>query len=108
MSISLKGFIDSDACHELISKVRDNLEKMSPGFSLLTDLTLVTGMPSETYQLHIETMETVREHGVAKVARVFGDERKDVGLRLASNFHYEGIPVNHFPTVTKALEWLFG
>jgi hypothetical protein len=52
-------------------------------------------------------MAILREHGVSRVARVFGDEKKDVGLKLASNFHYDGIPVTHFPSITKALEWLF-
>lgn len=107
-SISLKGLVTSDACHELIQKLRRELTRMSPGFVLLNDLTLVTGMPDDTYQLHIEAMETVSDHGVARVARVFGDEKKDVGLKLASNFHYEEIPVNHFPTITKALDWLLG
>ena len=106
LSISLKGYVDSEACHDLISQVHQNLKKVSPGFVLLNDLTLVTGMPIETYQQHVEVMATMREHGVAKVARVFGDEKIDVGLKLASNFHYEGIPANHFPTITKALEWL--
>jgi len=107
MSVSLKGKITTEACHELIQKISENLTKLSPGFVYLNDMTLVEDMEFDTYQQHIEIMATIREKGVSKVARVFGDEKKDIGFNLASKFHYDNTVVSsNYNTVTEALDAL--
>lgn len=107
ISVSMKGKINADACHELIQKVSENLTQLSPGFTYLNDMTLVEEMDKDTYQLHIEIMEIIREKGVKKVARVFGDEKKDIGFNIASKFHYdESIVAGQYSTVTEALDAL--
>jgi biopolymer transport protein ExbD len=107
MCVSLKGIIDSEACHELIQKVTENLTKLSPGFAYLNDMTLVKEMKNDTYQLHIEVMEIIREKGVKKVARVFGEKRNDIGFNLASKFHYDhNVIAAEYTTITEALSAL--
>jgi len=104
ISVSLKGTINSDACHELIQKIREIMPEMSPGFAYLNDMTLVEELKFETYQQHIEIMAMLRDHGLTKVARVLGDEKKDIGLKVASLFHYDGeVSSKHYSTVTQAL-----
>ena len=107
ISVSLKGIITSDACHELIQKIREIMPEMSPGFAYLNDMTLVDELKFETYQQHIEIMAMLRDHGLTKVARVLGDEKKDIGLKVASLFHYDGVvSSNHYSTITQALSAL--
>lgn len=108
ISVSMKGSINSEACHELIQKLTTNLTKVAPGFAYLNDMTLVDDMDFDTYQLHIEVMEIIREKGVKNVARVFGDSKKDIGFNLASEFHYDkSVNTGQYSTITEALDALF-
>ena len=65
------------------------LRELRPGFRVLADLSGLESMDLGCVP-HIKTMmKLCDKKGVAMVARVIPDPRKDIGLNILSLFHYD-------------------
>jgi hypothetical protein len=68
--------------------VRSHMDRLRPGFVLLSDLTHLESMDVECAEGLGAVMDVVSERGAALVLRVIPDPSKDIGLNLISRFHY--------------------
>ena len=83
------------------------LKTVQPGFRLLTDLSVLDSMDYACAKEIEATMDLLREHGVAQVARVVPDPHKDIGFTVMSFFHHAPeTPVVTFETRAEALQKL--
>ena len=107
LTISMKGIIHSGACLELYHKVKTALVNLSAGFVMLVDMSHVGELLFETYQLLAKVMDLIYHHGVSRIARVFIHEKKDIGLKIATRFHYgPEVKISYHSTITQALAML--
>ncbi|MEY2519698.1 MAG: hypothetical protein QOF24_1457 [Verrucomicrobiota bacterium] len=70
-------------------EMREVLEKLQPGFRLLVDLTRLEAMDVLCASTVEDIMNLCNEKGVAAVARVIPDPKRDIGLQIMSYFHYD-------------------
>jgi anti-anti-sigma regulatory factor len=85
-------------------RVRDLLQHVGPGFLVLVDFRWLDSMESGVAPHLADIMETLTKKGVASVARVMPDPRKDIGLNILSQFHYgPEIEITTFATLADAL-----
>ena len=66
--------------------------ELSPGFTLLTDLTPLALLERECLPEIIKSMELCDQRGVGLVLRVIPDPTKDIGFNILSLFHYSRRP----------------
>lgn len=72
-----------------LGTVRDLLEKLQPGFLLLTDLTGLVSMETACARYVGEMMDLCSAKGIGTVLRVVPDPSKDIGFELIAHFHYD-------------------
>jgi hypothetical protein len=83
------------------------LEKVQPGFRLLTDLSGLESMDIACATDIRAIMDLCQCKGVAQVVRIIPDPHKDIGFKLMSFFHYaHEIPMITCTTLAEALERL--
>lgn len=78
---------------ELKTQVRllqDEVQRLGPGFVLVTDLTGLESMDLDCVSHLTRLMDVCLAAGVAKVIRIIPDPAKDIGLNLLSQVHYRG------------------
>ena len=52
-------------------------------------------------------MDLIHRHGVSRIARIFVNENIDIGLKIASRFHYgPEVKICYYSTISQALEAL--
>jgi hypothetical protein len=76
---------DAAAC---LQKMRELLEAIPAGFSLLTDLSELEEMDLACLPTIDLVMDALNQHGVRKVVRVIPEPEKDIGFGIMSLFHY--------------------
>jgi len=69
------------------------VEKLQPGFLVLTDLSRLEEMEYSCVLEIQAMMDLFRKKGVAKIVRVIPDPKKDIGFTVMSYFHYHDHPV---------------
>ena len=70
-------------------RIASLLDKLQPGFRLLTDLLRLESMDLGCVP-HIEgVMDLCDQKGIQKVVRIIPDPHKDIGLNIMSLFHYQ-------------------
>ena len=107
LMISLFGNFDEDDGRRLEERVREKLPNLSNGFGLLNDMTLLEKMTPAANPSHQRIMDMCNAAGVAKIARVFGDKKKDTGFSIMSNFHYNwDVGISTHDTVSEAFHYL--
>ena len=71
------------------AEIATRVGELQPGFRLLVDLTDLDVMEIDC-ATHLERiMNLCNEKGVATVARIIPDPRRDIGLQIMSYFHYD-------------------
>ena len=86
-------------------RVRDVLQDVAPGFRVLVDFRWLESMDSTAAPHLAEIMDALTEKGVGSVTRVFSDPRKDIGLNILSQFHYEpNVSITTFETLADAVQ----
>ena len=64
------------------------MDKLTPGFTLLSDLSKLRKMDLKVYKFFERIMDICNEHGVARVVRVINKDTPDIGFNIMSLFHY--------------------
>jgi anti-anti-sigma regulatory factor len=69
-------------------ELRSLLAELSPGFTLLVDLSQLTSMHSNCAGQIGSFMEQFARAGIGHVVRVIPDGTKDIGFNILGAFHY--------------------
>jgi hypothetical protein len=107
--ISAAGHVTREEVKAAAQKVREIVRDIEPGFRLLTDFRWLEAMDSSATPEVAEIMDVLTEKQVESVTRVVPDPRKDIGLNILSQFHYDPkIRIATFETLADALQSLIG
>ncbi len=107
--IRYRGRVGAEEVEECAAEVRAHLESVEPGFKLLADLTALEVMDISCAAPLESIMKLCNEKGVATVARIIPDPKRDIGLQIMSYFHYgPGVRIVTCETAEEAMEALFG
>jgi hypothetical protein len=105
--ISAAGDVTKAEVKAAAQEVRKIIKDAEPGFRVLTDFRWLQSMEPAAAPHVAEIMDAVAEKKVASVTRVVPDPKKDIGLNILSQFHYDpGIPINTFESLAEALQSL--
>ena len=89
-------------------EVKELLTCLSPGFTVLVDLSQLTGMDSDCAAEIGLLMEDFTRAGVGRVIRLIPDVTKDIGFNILGVFHYPNdLPIMNcqsFKEVVQLLE----
>ena len=107
LAISALQRVTAEEVKAVAQRVRELLQDVTPGFRVLVDFRWLESMDSAAAPHLAKIMETLTEKGVASVARVVTDPRKDIGLNILSQFHYGSeIQITTFETLADAVQTL--
>jgi hypothetical protein len=107
--ISAVGHVTREEVKAAAQKVREVVKDAEPGLHLLTDFRWLESMDSSATPEVAEIMDVLTEKQVKSVTRVVPDPRKDIGLNILSQFHYDPkIRIVTFETLADALQSLIG
>ena len=87
--MSYSHHVEADEMRRCLGTVRDLLEKMHPGFQLLTDLSSLDSMEPECAPYIAEIMNLCSAKKIETAVSVVPDPKKDIGYQLLSLFHYD-------------------
>ena len=105
--ISAARRVTAEEVNAVAGRVRELLHDVTPGFRVLVDFRWLESMDSAAAPHLAKIMETLTEKGVASVARVVTDPRKDIGVNILSQFHYgPEIQITTFETLADAVQTL--
>jgi anti-anti-sigma regulatory factor len=103
--ISATRRVTAEEVNAVAERVRELLQDVTPGFRVLVDFRWLESMDSGAAPHLAKIMETLTRKGVASVARVVTDPRKDIGLNILSQFHYgPEIQITTFETLADAVQ----
>ena len=109
LTVSFSHHMGAEEMLRCLGTMRSLLEKMQPGFVMLTDLSSLDSMEIECAPHLAEMMELSNAKGIKAVVRVIPDPRKDIGFQLLSRFHYDkSVEVKTFDNLAAAIESLAG
>jgi len=80
------------------------INKLTTGFTLLTDATEMTIHPVDVRDVHSKAQEKIVKAGVKKVAELHSENV--AGMQLNSVSNESGMPKKNFNSKEKALAWL--
>ena len=107
--ISAVGHVTKEEVKAAAQEVREMVRDIEPGFHLLTDFRWLESMDSSATPEVAEIMDILTGKQVESVTRVVPDPRKDIGLNILSQFHYDPkIRIATFETLADALQSLIG
>jgi len=105
--ISAARRVTAEEVNAVAQRVRELLQDVTPGFRVLVDFRWLESMDPAAAPHLAKIMETLTEKGIASVARVVTDQRKDIGLNILSQFHYgPEIQITTFETLADAVQTL--
>jgi anti-anti-sigma regulatory factor len=105
--ISAARHVTAEEVNAVAQRVRELLQDVTPGLRVLVDFRWLESMDSAAAPHLAKIMETLTEKGVASVARVVTDPRKDIGVNILSQFHYgPEIQITTFETLADAVQTL--
>jgi hypothetical protein len=90
LRIRFNGRVSARALEAAITALADEMKRIRPGFSVLTDLSPLESMELECVQSLTRMMELFKTNGVGTVVRVIPDPAKDIGFNILSITHYRG------------------
>ena len=103
--ISALGHVTAQQVNGVAQSVRELLQQTAPGFHVLADFRWLESMDSTAAPHLAEIMDELTKKGVGSVTRVFSDPRKDIGLNILSQFHYEpNVSITTFETLADAVQ----
>jgi hypothetical protein len=109
LTVSYSHDVGVEEVQQCLGTIRDLLQKMQPGFVLLTDMSSLDSMDTACAPYVAEIMDLCNARGVKAVVRVIPDPRKDIGFLLLSRFHYNPeVEVKTFDNLAAAIESLAG
>ena len=103
--ISAVGHVTAQQVKGVAQSVLELLQQTASGFHVLADFRWLESMDSTAAPDLAEIMDELSKKGVGSVTRVFSDPRKDIGLNILSQFHYEpNVSITTFETLADALQ----
>jgi anti-anti-sigma regulatory factor len=103
--ISAVGHVTNEEVEAAAQQVREIVKDAEPGFRMLTDFRWLDSMDSAAAPHIADIMDAVASKQVGSVVRVVPDARKDIGLNILSQFHYDPkVPIATFETLADALQ----
>lgn len=84
-----RGRVGVAEVEQCAQEMRETLETFQPGFRLLVDLAQLEVMDVLCAPPLENIMNLCNEKGVAAIARVIPDSKRDIGLQIMSYFHYD-------------------
>jgi hypothetical protein len=101
------GVVTAAHMAEALAQFEGFLPQLSPGFSILADLSGLDSMELECAPPLAKIMELAKARGVSLVVRVIPDPRKDIGLNILSIIHYgRGVRIVTCKTLAEAEQTL--
>lgn len=88
LSIRYTGSVDAAEASRCAKECAAAVQKLRPGFRLLSDLTGLEQMDFACVPAIKRMMDLCDKAGVELVVRVIPDPHKDIGLNIMSLFHY--------------------
>lgn len=99
--------VGPDELARSVAEVRQLLASLSPGFTLLVDLSQLHSMDPDCARPIGEIMEQLVAAGVGRVIRVIPDVSKDIGFNILGIFHYpKELSVTNHATFKEAITFL--
>lgn len=81
--------------------------KITPGFTLLTDLSALEAMDPAGIPALSRIMDRLSSFGVGRIIRIIPNREKDIGFNVLSIFHYgAATPINICETLAEATSLL--
>ena len=87
LTMSYNRHVGADDMRRCLGTVRGLMERLKPGFFLLTDLTNLDSMDPACAPELGAVMDLCSAKGMLTVVRVIPDPSKDIGFDLISHFH---------------------
>jgi hypothetical protein len=106
--VTLKGRMTAKEAKQAAARVLADLEKMKPGFDIITDISEFEPMPQKETELLVQIHKVLVKRGVGRVVRIIGTELKAV----VANVQFErvskqtDIVANYFDSVGDAERYL--
>src|SRR5258708_1784590 len=88
LRVNYSGHVDANEAQRCVERIGTVLVGLSPGFSLLTDLSGLELMDASCARHVKKAMDLCNHKGVELVVRVIPDPSKAIGLSILSIFHY--------------------
>ena len=86
-TLSYSSHVTPSEVNDFRDAVRHHMDRLRPGFVLLSDLSNLKSMDPACAEGLGVLMEAISERGPSLVLRVIPDPSKDIGLNLISLFH---------------------
>ena len=86
--VTFAGHVTAEEGRLCAQEIRGHPLTVSPGFTLLTDLSKLEFMDPKCATDIESIMDFLNQHGIARVVRIIPDPRKDIGFGIMSLFHY--------------------
>ncbi|GAB3328617.1 hypothetical protein GCM10027429_03770 [Marivirga atlantica] len=102
--LTIKGFWRAEEVQDYLSDWEKTLNKLKPGFTLLTDAREMAIHPAEVRDLHKKAQEKIRQAGVKKVAEL--QKEKVSQMQLDGVSRESAMPKKNFNEQEEALKWL--
>src|SRR4029450_13728722 len=103
--ISAVGHVTAQQVKGVAQSVLELLQQTASGFHVLADVRWLESMDSTAAPHLAEIMDELTKKGVGSVTRAFSDPRKDIGLNILSQFHYEpNVSITTFETLADAVQ----
>jgi hypothetical protein len=103
-TLSYSSHVTPSEVNDFRDAVRHHMDRLRPGFVLLSDLSNLKSMDPACAEGLGVLMEAISERGPSLVLRVIPDPSKDIGLNLISLFHYrKPIRVQTLSSLAEAL-----
>ncbi|MDP3979886.1 MAG: hypothetical protein Q8Q33_00580 [Chlamydiota bacterium] len=107
INVVISGHFNFDEATRLHAQVAQNIEKLSPGFGVLHDISGIDNMDGQSLEPYKQMMDLCNVNGVAKIARIIKDEHADFGLGIMSVFHYGAdVHIRTFYELDEAMAFL--
>jgi hypothetical protein len=105
--ITAAKHVTAQEVKQAAQEVRKALEGAEPGIRALTDFRWLESMEPSAAPYVADIMDALTEKQVSAVIRVMPDPRKDIGLNILSQFHYDpAVRIATFETLADALQSL--
>ena len=104
--LTIKGFWKKpDQVPEYVADIKAAIDKMKPGFTILTDLRTMKPPTTEIGQLHVEAQKSLVEGGLSKTAEVVGSAIL-LEMQLKKYAQTSSMSKAEFESVEEAEAWL--
>lgn len=106
--VHYSGTVIREETQQCVELVRSLLPKLTPGFTVITDLGRLLHMDFACAEDLGIVMDLCKQAGVAQVRRAIPNPEVDIGWNIISRFHYgkTNVEINTYPSFFQAMKAL--